>query len=65
MGRRIIWMSAADGSWGGCDENDLIIVDEDEVTEEQMQALSEIYDEGEVYDILRAVVAQRDRVNKQ
>ena len=65
MGRRIIWMSAADGSWGGCDEDDLIVVNEDEVTDEQMQALSEAYDEGEVYDILRAVVAQRDRVNEQ
>lgn len=65
MGRRIIWMSAADGSWGGCDKDDLIVVDEDEVTEEQMQALSEVYDEGEVYEILRAVVAQRDRANEQ
>jgi len=58
-------MSAADGSWGGCDEDDLIVVGEDEVTDEQRQALSEVYDEGEVYDILQAVVAQRDRVNEQ
>ena len=35
MGRNILWMSLADGSYGGCEEDMLVIVYEDEMTDEE------------------------------
>jgi hypothetical protein len=56
----IVWMSAADGSWGGCDKGDLIIVDTDEFSDEDFDALNEAENEGDVYQILMKYV----RLNK-
>ena len=55
MSRRIIWMSTADGSWGGCDEDDLLVVDDADLTDEEWDALNEANSDNDVYDILIAV----------
>jgi hypothetical protein len=52
---RVIWMSAADGSWGGCDEDDLIVIDESEFTDAEFDSLHEAVNEAEVYEILMRV----------
>jgi hypothetical protein len=60
MGRNIIWYSTADGSWGGCDEADLIILDAEDFTDDENETLCN-GDEREVY---RAVVAAAIRNRK-
>jgi hypothetical protein len=55
MSKNIIWMSAADGSWGGCDRDDLIIIDEDDITTNEWDAIHEADDERVVYDVLLSI----------
>lgn len=52
MSRNILWMSLADGSYGGCEEDMLVIVYEDEMTVEEYDSLAYADSEGEVADIL-------------
>jgi len=51
----IIWMSAADGSWGGCDKDDLIMVDAEEFTPEEWDDLNEAQTDGDAFRIISAV----------
>lgn len=54
----IIWASAADGSWGGCKRDDLIIVRESELTDDEREAIedaAEVGDDGTIINILLAV----------
>jgi hypothetical protein len=56
----VIWMSVADGSWGGCDSDDLIVVDSAEFTDEEWETLNEASDR-EVFDIISKVHARTKR----
>lgn len=56
----VIWMSVADGSWGGCDSDDLIVVDSAEFTDEEWGALNEA-DNREAFDIISKVDARTKR----
>lgn len=60
MDRQIIWMSLADGSWGGCEESALLIVNVNDLTESELESLSEVDTETEVYDILIGAVKRLD-----
>jgi hypothetical protein len=62
MGKNIIWMSAADGSWGGCDRDDLIIIDEDDITTNEWDVIHDADDEKDVYDTLLSI---KKRLNEQ
>jgi hypothetical protein len=62
MGKNIVWMSVADGSWGGCAKDDLLIVDEDNITTNEWNAIHDAEHEGDVYEILLTI--QR-RANEQ
>lgn len=52
MGRAIVWMSLADGSYGGCEEDMLVVVYEDEMTDKEHEELEWAESEGEVADVL-------------
>ena len=56
----VIWMSVADGSWGGCDKDDLIVVESAEFTDEEWDALNEANDR-EAFDIISKVHARTKR----
>lgn len=62
MGKNIIWMSAADGSWGGCDRDDLIIINEDDITTNEWDVIHDADDERDVYDTLLSI---KKRLNEQ
>ena len=52
MGRNLLWMSLADGSYGVCEEDMLVTIYEDEMTVEEYDALAFADSESEVADIL-------------
>ena len=57
---RVIWFSAADGSWGGCERRDLIIVSESDLTDDDNAAIEEADgDEEAVFQILLAVQSRK------
>jgi hypothetical protein len=62
MSKNIIWMSAADGSWGGCDRDDLIIINEDDITTNEWDVIHDADDEKDVYDTLLSI---KKRLNEQ
>lgn len=37
----VIWYSAADGSWGGCDVRDLYIIGKNELTTDEWSSITE------------------------
>jgi len=62
MGRNLLWMSLADGSYGGCEEDMLVTIYEDEMTVAEYDALAFADSEGEVADIL---LRARDRIETE
>jgi hypothetical protein len=51
----IIWMSVADGSWGGCDKDDLIMVESSEFTPEEWDDLNEAASDNDAFRVINAV----------
>lgn len=59
----IIWCSTADGSYGGCDTwDDLIVLDASFLTKNELDIVLHSDDEGAVIDTL---VAANDRVKEE
>lgn len=51
----IIWMSTADGSWGGCERGDLTIVRESDLTDDEREAIgADDSTTDDIYDVLTA-----------
>lgn len=58
----ILWYSTADGSWGGCERNDLVIVPMSALTDDENAALS-YGNDGEAEQIILDVAARLEAKN--
>lgn len=58
----IIW-AAPDGSWGGCERDELIIVTESKMTEPERDALEAAIADGDENEIFRVIVDIDYRIN--
>ncbi len=54
----IVWYSASEGSWGGCESDSMIIVRKADMTEEELSTLRECYDDGDAYDVIAGAHAR-------
>lgn len=59
----ILWYSMADGSWGGCERDDLVIVPMDALTDDDHEALDCAGNDSEVRDIVLDVMARLEANN--
>ena len=57
----VIWMSRADGSWGGCDKDDLMVVESADFTDEEWDALNEAQTDDDAYKVISVVYARTKR----
>lgn len=69
---KIIWMSTADGSWGGCERGDLIIVRRSDLTADERSLIDTTDDgdnaiedvDGTVYRIVDILSAAEARIHR-
>lgn len=62
MGKPIIWYNTLDDTWGACNNDALLVVNADDLTEEEHKAyLDAHYDE----DVCRLITRAWKRINKK
>lgn len=60
---KIIWYCAADSSWGGCDEEDLIVIPVAAFTPAELALLDDAAGEGDddaVFDVIEKAMERND-----
>jgi hypothetical protein len=60
----IVWYSASDGSWGGCESDSMIIVRKADMTEEELSTLSECCHDEDAYDVIAGAHARVTAMKK-
>jgi hypothetical protein len=60
----IIWASVADGSWGGCERGDLIIVRESDLTDEERTFINNAFEVDNDLAACDALSAAEARIHR-
>jgi hypothetical protein len=60
----IVWLNTADGSWGGCSSEDMIVIRLDDMTKAEREALLD-HDEPWGYEASQTIMSAHHRIERE